>query len=120
MFHAQRITSYILYRDSNDKKEEAKAASALGNVHNKIKDHHAALQFHQLDLDISTNEEGSLTEAVDYQGQMRALKNLGATYEEMGNLNEAINFHEKHLAIATQNDDILGKADALNCLGKSK
>ena len=51
---------------------------------------------------------------------MRALKNLGATYEEMGNLNEAIDFHEKHLAIATQNEDILGKADALNCLGRSE
>ena len=120
LLHDQRVTCSLNCRDSNDKKAEAKAASALGNVHNKIKDHHAALQFHQLDLDISTNEDGSLTEAVDYQGQMRALKNLGATYEEMGNLNEAINFHEKHLAIATQNDDILGKADALNCLGKSK
>ena len=54
---------------------------------------------------------------MDYQGQMRALRNLGSTYEAMGKLNDAIAFHEKHLAIATQNDDIVGKADALNCLG---
>ena len=71
LLHEQRVTFSLNCRDSNDKKAEAKAASALGNVHNKIKDHHAALQFHQLDLDISTNEDGSLTEAVDYQGQMR-------------------------------------------------
>ena len=110
-------TFFISNRDSNDKKSEAKAASALGNVHNKIKDHHAALQFHQLDLNISSNEDGTLNDGVDYQGQMRALKNLGSTYESMGKLNDAIAFHEKHLAIATQNDDIVGKADALNCLG---
>ena len=110
-------TYSISNRDSNDKKSEAKAASALGNVHNKIKDHHSALQFHQLDLNISSNEDGTLNDGVDYQGQMRALRNLGSTYEAMGKLNDAIAFHEKHLAIATQNDDVVGKADALNCLG---
>ena len=110
-------TYCISNRDSNDKKSEAKAASALGNVHNKIKDHHSALQFHQLDLNISSNEDGTLNDGVDYQGQMRALRNLGSTYEAMGKLNDAIAFHEKHLAIATQNDDVVGKADALNCLG---
>ena len=107
----------LYFRDSDDKKAEAKAASSLGNVHNKMNDNQSALQFHQLDLDISSNEEGS-NGAVDYQGQIRALRNLGATYESMGKLEDAITLHERHLAVATQNDDILGKADALNCLGK--
>lgn len=89
----------------------------MGNVHNKMNDNLSALQFHQLDLDISSNGEHS-NGAVDYQGQIRALRNLGATYEAMDKLNDAIALHERHLAVATQNDDILGKADALNCLGK--
>ena len=82
-----------------------------------MNENHSALQFHQLDLDISSTGEYS-NGVVDYQGQIRALRNLGATYEAMGKLNDAIALHEKHLAVATQNDDILGKADALNCLGK--
>ena len=53
----------------------------------------------------------------DWEGQVRAFKHLGATYESMGKLDEAIKFHERHLAIATQNNDIIGKAEALNCLG---
>ena len=106
------------FRDSCDKKSEAKAASALGNVHNKMSDNHAALQFHQLDLDISSTERNESNGDLDYLGQIRALRNLGATYEAMGKLSDAISLHERHLAVATQNDDVLGKADALNCLGK--
>ena len=82
-----------------------------------MSDSHAALQFHQLDLDISSTEVQSNGD-LDYLGQIRALRNLGATYEAMGKLSDAISLHERHLAVATQNDDVLGKADALNCLGK--
>ena len=67
------------FRDSCDKKSEAKAASALGNVHNKMSDNHAALQFHQLDLDISSTERNESNGDLDYLGQIRALRNLGAT-----------------------------------------
>ena len=108
---------FASFRDSSDKKGEAKAASALGGVHNKMNDNDAALEFHRLDLDLSSTEEPS-TGVVDYQGKIRALKNLGATYEAMGKVDEAITLHEQHLEVATQNDDILGKTDALNCLGK--
>ena len=108
---------FVCFRDSSDKKGEAKAASALGGVHNKMNDNDAALEFHRLDLDLSSTEEQS-TGVVDYQGKIRALKNLGATYEAMGKVDEAITLHEQHLEVATQNDDILGKTDALNCLGK--
>ena len=83
-----------------------------------MSDNHAALQFHQLDLDISSTERNESNGDLDYLGQIRALRNLGATYEAMGKLNDAISLHERHLAVATQNDDVLGKADALNCLGK--
>ena len=79
-----------------------------------MNDNHAALQFHQLDLDISSNED-----ELNFQGQIRALRNLGSTYEAMGQLEEAIQLHERQLAVSTQNDDILGKAEALNCLGKT-
>ena len=89
----------------------------MGYVHNKMNDHHAALQFHQLDLQISSNDE-QVNGVTDSQGQIRALRNLGATYEAMGQLDEAIKLHERHLSVSTQNDDILGKAEALSCLGE--
>ena len=100
-------------RDSSDKTSEAKAASGLGLVHQKMSDWQKALNYHTLDLELSE-------ETQDKNGQARALANLSAAYEGMTDLEKAMIYSERHLKVANSINDSGSKTQALGSLGELK
>lgn len=80
-------------------------------VHQKMFQWNSALQYHQLDLDISQANDHK-------EGQIRAMANIGATYEGMDDMDKALIAHENYLDLALQTNDITAQTRSLGGLGE--
>lgn len=84
--------------------------SQLGNAYFYLSNYDRALNYHQLDLNLSKSMN-------DKMGQAKASGNLGNALKMVGRFDEASYFCNEHLEIAKSLDDKVGEGRALYNLG---
>ena len=85
-------------KENNNRAEEGRASSNLGNAYDSLCDFRQAIEYHKQHLCISK-------EVGDRAGEGRAYGNLGNSYNRLSDFQKAIEYHNLHLSIAREMGD---------------
>ena len=99
-----------LYRQADDRGNEAATLSNIGLVYDALGNRRQALDFYRQAL-ILTREVG------DRVGEATTLNNIGGVYDALGDREQALDFYRQALPIRREVGDRAGEATTLNNIG---
>lgn len=111
------LTNYAealkLWRAANDRKKEAWALSALGQVSFALKENQQALDYHNQVLIINR-------ELKDRKGEAETLNDIGQIHQGMGQQKQALEFFRLALPLMQETGNQRGEATALTLIATSQ